>query len=150
MGRLLLFGTVPAQPDEDGVAGVDAEIVFRFQMCVQLMEVRALQMLNLPAGFAAQQETVLVLSAVGAELIAGAVSGADLVDASGLLQPLQLAVDGGEAHGLSGLVEVLGQLSGGQRFLGPLLQAVEHGLLLFGDVRHAVISNLKMIIILTL
>ena len=107
-------------------------------------------MLDLPTALAAQQEAVLVIPAVGAELIAGTLSCADFVDTAGLLQLFQLSVNRGKPHRFPGLVQIFCQLGGGQGLIGPLFQAVKHGLLLFGNIRHARIYKLKMIIILVL
>ena len=86
------------------------------------------------AALAPEEKAAVVLRGMGAVLIEGTLLGLDFMDAPGGLQPLQLAVDGGQAHRAAGAAQVLGQVRGGEGLLGPLLQAAEDGLVLFRAV----------------
>ena len=131
----LLSGAQVADAGEQRSPGVDAEVVFFFQVVVKALEVGAVQVADAAAPAALEQKAVPVAAViVAAELVKGPLLGVDLVDPSCGLQLFQLAVNGGKAHRAALPPQVLRQVGGSQGLVPPGLQAAENGLLLFRTV----------------
>jgi hypothetical protein len=143
-------GAHVAQPREHGLAGINEKVVLLFEMLVQGPQMGAVQVQDAAAALAAEQEACPVPVLVVAVLVKGALLRADLVDVARRLQPLQLAVDGGQAHGTARGPQLLRQLVDGDELPAPPGQTLQHGLLLPGGIRHALASKLKMKIIFIL
>ena len=126
------------------MVGVDAEVVCLGDVVIQPLQMVAVQMLDVAAALAAQQETAgMLLVLMGAVLVHRAVRGSHLVDAARLFQLFQLAVDGGKAHGIAAAAQLLRQVVGGEGLCGALLQAVQHRLLLFGTICHRILLSVE-------
>ena len=104
------------------------------------------------AALAFQEKAVAALLLAVAVLVEGTLLRVDFVDVAGAFQLFQLAVDGGQANGLSFPAQLLRQLQGADWLRPPLGQAAQHCLLLFCGIRHSGLLsyNMKMKIIFTL
>ena len=111
---------------------------------IQLPQMSAVHVLDGPAHLALQEDTVPVGVAV-AVLPAGPLIRHQLVDQPLLLQPLQLAVYGGQSHGLPAAAEPVRQHHGRGAAAGTGGDAVQHCLLLPGHIGHMRhLADLKM------
>ena len=111
---------------------------------IQLPQMSAVHVLDSPAHLALQEDTVPVGVAV-AVLPAGPLVRHQLVDQPLLLQPLQLAVYGGQSHGLTAAAEPVRQHHSRGAAAGAGGDAVQHCLLLPGHIGHMRhLADLKM------
>ena len=111
---------------------------------IQLPQMAAVHVLDGPAHLALQQDAVPV-SVTVAVLPAGPLVRHQLVDQPLLLQPLQLAVYGGQSHGLTAAAEPVRQCHGRGAAAGAGGDAVQHCLLLPGHIGHMRhLADLKM------
>ena len=114
---------------------VRPETVVCRQVAAELLQMGAVQMDHASAALAPQQKA-RPGAAVDTELVQRPFSRVHPVDAAHRLQPLQLAVYGGQPHRALVPPQDLRDLAGGEGLLRPALQTAEDGLSLSRVIGH--------------